>query len=164
MSLLKCASMKTNSPKPIIETLTNPSLSDLETINFLASQLGSNSQPLNKTELKQLLSSKTTNILVARTSKKGKIVAMITVVTYRIPYVKKAYLDDFIVDDSLRGHGLGSKLLEKSLSLAKKMGAKNIDLTSNPSRKKAIKLYEKFGFKKRDTNIYRLTFNYEKTK
>jgi ribosomal protein S18 acetylase RimI-like enzyme len=34
-------------------------------------------------------------------------------------------------------------------------GARSVDLTSRPSRQAANHVYQKLGFKRRDTNIYR---------
>jgi putative acetyltransferase len=45
-----------------------------------------------------------------------------------------------------RGVGLGKTLIEKSLQFAKDNGYKNVYLESMPELKKALKVYEKFGF------------------
>ena len=45
-----------------------------------------------------------------------------------------------------RGLGLGKVLIEKCLALASEMGYKNIYLETMPELKKALKVYEKFGF------------------
>ncbi len=45
-----------------------------------------------------------------------------------------------------RGVGLGKTLIEKSLSLAKEKNYENVYLESMPELKKALKVYEKFGF------------------
>jgi putative acetyltransferase len=46
-----------------------------------------------------------------------------------------------------RGHGLGKKLINLSLAFAKQAGYKKVYLESMPELKKALKIYEKFGFK-----------------
>jgi len=46
-----------------------------------------------------------------------------------------------------RGHGLGKKLINLSLAFAKQVGYKKVYLESMPELKKALKIYEKFGFK-----------------
>jgi len=147
--------------KTKIELVKEFSSIDTESIKNLTSQLGEHSQPFTDDDLKAMLSSSGTNLLVARDSENKKIIAMITINVYRIPYVKKAYLDDFVVDGEYRGKGIGSTLFEKALEIAKEQGAAYVDFTSNPKRIEGNKLYEKLGFKKRDTNVYRLTFNYE---
>jgi putative acetyltransferase len=45
-----------------------------------------------------------------------------------------------------RGVGLGKTLIEKSLQFAKESGYKNVYLESMPELKKALTVYEKFGF------------------
>ncbi len=150
------------SPNVKIERLTNFSSKDAASIRRLAAQLGSGYQPLTDKDLKDMLKSPTTYLFVARESEKKEIIGMATLVIYRIPYVKKAAFDDLIVALAYQGRGIGRLLTEKVLSVAKKLGAKYIDFTSHPKRLKANKLYEKLGFKKRDTNVYRLT--YDKTK
>ncbi len=56
-----------------------------------------------------------------------------------------------------RGRGIGKKLMLHLIRVAKKAGALTIDLTSNPSRKEANRLYRALGFEKRKTNVYRMT-------
>ena len=45
-----------------------------------------------------------------------------------------------------RGIGLGKTLIEKCLAFAKEFGYKNVYLESMPELKKALTIYEKFGF------------------
>lgn len=45
-----------------------------------------------------------------------------------------------------RGLGLGKKLIEKCLELASEMGYKKVYLETMPELRKALKVYEKFGF------------------
>lgn len=47
---------------------------------------------------------------------------------------------------TFRGQGIGSKLLDKSLEHAKKLGLEKIDLHVYTSNVKAIALYKKYGF------------------
>ena len=46
-----------------------------------------------------------------------------------------------------RGIGLGKTLIEKCIAYAKENGYKNLYLESMPELKRAISVYEKFGFK-----------------
>jgi len=145
-----------------ITQLTSFSLEDAEMIRKLAAELGADFKALSTRDLEEITTSPTTYLFVARESTKQKIVGMATLAIYRIPYLKKAYFDDFIVEKAYRGKGVGSQLLEKVLSSAKELGASYIDFTSNSNRLEANKLYKKLGFKKRDTNVYRLTYDYAK--
>ena len=81
-------------------------------------------------------------------------------IIYRIPYVKKAYLDDLIVDPEFRGHGIGSALMKHATNFSREKGAAYVDFTARPRREDSNGLYEKLGFKKRDTNVYRVIFDY----
>ena len=60
-----------------------------------------------------------------------------------------AYVYAMIVDDSYRGTGIGSSLLEKASDIARLSGCKKIELDSGFPREKAHKFYEKIGFEKR---------------
>lgn len=52
------------------------------------------------------------------------------------------------VDRSVQRQGIGSIILEKTISHLKELGAENIYLEVRKSNEKAINLYEKFGFLK----------------
>lgn len=45
-----------------------------------------------------------------------------------------------------RGKGIGKKLIEASLSFAKKFGYQQVYLETMPELQQAVKVYEKFGF------------------
>jgi ribosomal protein S18 acetylase RimI-like enzyme len=105
-----------------------------------------------------MITSPNTTVLVAKIGE--TIVGMITLFVYRIPYVKKAYLDDLAVDEAHRGKGIAKRLMNHAMNLAKEKGASYIDLTARPRRAEGNNLYENLGFKKRETNVYRLVFDY----
>ncbi len=67
-----------------------------------------------------------------------------------------SYIEDVIVDDAYRGQGLGVRIVHALIDGAREKGALSISLTSRPERVAAHALYEKFGFKKRETNVFRL--------
>ena len=49
----------------------------------------------------------------------------------------------------------GTVYEEFLVSLRGRRGAKTVDLTSRPSREAANRLYQRLGFKQRETNVYR---------
>ena len=53
----------------------------------------------------------------------------------------------FHVHADFRGNSIGKKLMELSLDEAKKLGFKKVYLESLPELKKAVGMYESFGFK-----------------
>ncbi|HML04143.1 MAG TPA: GNAT family N-acetyltransferase [Methanobacterium sp.] len=57
------------------------------------------------------------------------------------------YLASVAVDDSCRGKGIGTLILEKSLELARDMGCKRVVLDVDLKNEGALRLYERFGFK-----------------
>ena len=143
----------------IIEDVTTFTPENAEAIRNLTKQIGNNYHLLTDEELKELLSSKNTKIIVAKDM--DKIIGMITLTLIRIPYRKKAFLDDVVVDKSYRGHGLGTQLFKKALDLAKEEKVAYAEFTSAPHRTAANSLYQKLGFEKKDTNVYRVTFTNE---
>lgn len=71
------------------------------------------------------------------------------------------YLVDYVcVDKSYRNLGLGQLLMERVLEVARKDKALYVELTSRKDRVVAHHLYEKVGFEKRDSYIYRRTLQW----
>ena len=85
----------------------------------------------------------------------GQIVGSLTMVTFRIPTGVRSWIEDVVVDTSMRGRGIGEALTRAALTRAAELGAKTVDLTSRPSREAANRLYQRVGFELRQTNLYR---------
>lgn len=68
------------------------------------------------------------------------------------------HVDDVVVDDALRGQGLGRVLMDAVHDEARRLGCRHLDLTSRPSRVAANALYQSLGYERRETNAYRLRF------
>jgi ribosomal protein S18 acetylase RimI-like enzyme len=83
------------------------------------------------------------------------IVGSLTLACYRIPTGLKAWIEDVVVDDSVRGRGVGAALNRAAIAEARRRGAKNVSLTSRSSREAANRLYRRLGFEPYDTNLYR---------
>jgi ribosomal protein S18 acetylase RimI-like enzyme len=88
----------------------------------------------------------------------GAIVGSLTLVLYRIPTGLKAWIEDVVVDEAARGHGVGELLNRAALDEARTRGVKGVSLTSRPSREAANRLYQRIGFTQRQTNVYRYDF------
>jgi ribosomal protein S18 acetylase RimI-like enzyme len=98
--------------------------------------------------------------LVARlASHPDVIVGAITVLVYRIPTGLHAVIEDVVVDESARGHGVGGALVQAAVELARGRGARHVNLTSRASRQAANRLYQRAGFEIRETNVYRLNLS-----
>lgn len=85
----------------------------------------------------------------------GEIVGTLTLACFHIPTGTRAWIEDVVVDDAARGEGIGAALVEEAVRLARTAGARTIDLTSRPEREAANRLYERTGFARRETNVYR---------
>ena len=120
---------------------------------LLIPQLSRSSPPPTAAELADMVESPATSVLIARLD--GAVVGTLTLVTFRIPTGVRAWIEDVVVDDSARGHGVGDQLNQFAIDLARSKGAKTVDLTSRPSREAANRLYQRIGFQARETNVYR---------
>lgn len=94
-----------------------------------------------------------TTLFVAKLD--GNVVGALTLVMYPLPTGLRAHVDDVVVDDVVRGHGVGEALVRAALERAVEVGARTVDLTSRPSREAAIRLYERVGFRRRDSTLFR---------
>jgi ribosomal protein S18 acetylase RimI-like enzyme len=88
-----------------------------------------------------------------------RILGSLTLAWFRIPTGVRAWIEDVVVDEAARGHGVGDLLNRAALDRARELGAKTVDLTSRPSREAANRLYQRIGFIARDTNVYRFTLD-----
>jgi ribosomal protein S18 acetylase RimI-like enzyme len=119
----------------------------------LVPQLSSSSPPPTERELAAIVTSRATVLFVARDE--GEIIGSLSLVLFRIPTGLRAWIEDVVVDEAARGKGVGEALNHAAIEHAAKAGAKTVDLTSRPSRAVANRLYQRLGFKPRETNVYR---------
>ncbi len=119
----------------------------------LIPQLSSSSPPPTADELAEILAATDTVLFVARLS--GRVVGSLTLAFYRIPTGLKAWIEDVVVDEDARGGGIGEALSRAAIDEARRRGAKNVSLTSRPSREAANRLYRGIGFEPYETNLYR---------
>ena len=129
----------------------------VEAFARLIPQLSSSSPPPTHELLAELVANPSTVLFLARVD--GVILGSLTLAFYRIPTGLKAWIEDVVVDGDARGHGVGALLNRAALDEAKRRGAKDVSLTSRPSREAANRLYLRLGFVARDTNMYRYTFD-----
>lgn len=125
----------------------------VEAFERLIPQLSSSSPPPGRDLLAELVDSSTTVLFLARVD--GAVLGSLTLVFYRIPTGLKAVIEDVVVDAVARGRGVGERLSTAALDEARRRGAKDVSLSSRPSREAANRLYLRLGFVARDTNMYR---------
>ena len=137
-----------------IKQLTTATQDVLSRINSLLSVLTENLPLLTYDNLVEIIDSDNTTVFVAEEN--GEIAGMLTFVTYRIPSGQKAWIEDVVVDKSKQGKGVGKALVERAIEYAEQLNISKVDLTTAPFRVAANILYQKIGFIKRETNVYRL--------
>jgi ribosomal protein S18 acetylase RimI-like enzyme len=120
----------------------------------LLPQLGPNHRPLTEKQFRKILKSDNSHFFIAELET-NEIAGMLTLGTYYIPTGTKVWIEDVVVDESQRGKGIGQELTIFAVKFAGSLNAESVELTSRPSRIAANKLYQKLGFIKRETNVYR---------
>lgn len=136
-----------------VETVTEITDDLVEAFRLLMPQLNPNAAPPGKAELRAILDSGCTTLLVARDSQ-GKIIGTLALAVFRTPTGIHGWIEDVVVHEAARGQGIGKALTRSAIALAKEKGAKSINLTSHPRRQAANRLYQQMGFQQRETNVY----------
>lgn len=114
-----------------------------------------------RAELAAVLADPATTLLVATDG--VDIVATATVIVYTTPAWTKARIEDLVVDEGRRGHGIGEALVKECLSVAKQRGASVVELQSARRREEANRLYPRLGFERRESNVYRMVIGVRET-
>ena len=108
--------------------------------------------------IREIVEAQANTVLIARDRREdGRIVGLLTLVVFRIPTGVRAWIEDVVVDEAVRGRGVGEALSQEAIRRAVGLGARTVELTSRPSREAANRLYQRLGFVRRDSNLYRYT-------
>jgi len=140
-----------------IETVSEVTADVVGAFRKLLPQLSSRAAALGNEALATVASCEANTLLVARVA--DQIVGTLTLVMTPLPSGLRAHIDDVIVDADARGHGVGMALVDHALDVARAAGARTVDLPSRPSREAANRLYERAGFQRRESNVYRFAFD-----
>src|SRR4051794_34626199 len=140
-------------PEPLIEIVETVTPEVVEAMRRLLPQLSSSAALLTAEDLAEIVDGPATLLLLARVD--GAIVGSLTLVLFRLPTGLRAWIEDVVVDDAARGHGVGAAINRAAIVLAAERGSRTVDLTSRPSREAANRLYRRLGFVARETNVYR---------
>ena len=86
-----------------------------------------------------------------------QVVGTTTVIVYTTPFWIKARLDEVVVDAAARGKGVGEALVKEAVAVGRERGAQVAELQSGrgPNRDAAHRLYQRLGFKIRDSDVMR---------
>ncbi len=143
-------------PEVKVEEVTEVSGELVEAFARLTPQLSRSAPPPEEQDLERIVQSDATRLLVAKVE--GAIVGSLTLALVPVPTGLRAWIEDVVVDEGVRGQGIGAALNQEALKVARDQGARTVDLTSRPSREAANRLYQRLGFKQRETNVYRYSF------
>src|SRR5262245_41466881 len=85
----------------------------VEAMIRLLPQLSSSAPPPTAAEITDIVTSPATLLLLARVD--GQIVGSLTLALFRLPSGMRAWIEDVVVDDAARGHGVGEALNRAAL-------------------------------------------------
>lgn len=125
----------------------------VDALNRLIPQLSSSATTLRASDVERIVSDSGTTLFVAE--RDDKIVGTLTLHVFETATGCRAWIEDVVVDESARRQGVADQLTGAALERAQQLGARTVDLTSRPTREAANRLYERLGFERRDTNVYR---------
>jgi ribosomal protein S18 acetylase RimI-like enzyme len=137
-----------------IATTLTPAIVDA--VDRLVPQVSRSNRAPTTAELGDVVASPATDLFIA-IDDGGTIVGIATLVSFRIPTGMRAWIEDVVVDEAVRGQGVGTSLTRAMVDRARELGCRTVDLTSRPSREAANRLYRREGFEQRDTHVYRMT-------
>ena len=139
-----------------IEVVKQFSPALLQAVTSLLPQLTSSGRAMTEAELRAMIGCPVTTLFVAKD--RGQIVGMISLVVVQMPAGLRSYVQDLVIDAASRHRGFATALLQTAIDHARASGARSLDMTSRSSRAEALRLYERMGFKRRDTNPFRILF------
>ena len=141
----------------VIEVVTAADADVIKAVQRLLPQLSKSATSPSATDIETIVHADTTTLFIAKADD-GVIVGMLTLAVFQAPTGIRGWIEDVVVDEVVRGQGAGEALVAAALEHAKQTGARTVDLTSNPTREAANRLYVRCGMEQRITNVYRFSF------
>ncbi|MBQ1373179.1 GNAT family N-acetyltransferase [Candidatus Saccharibacteria bacterium] len=142
-----------------VKTLDNYTSESAARIRELMTQLsrsGKDRGEITKEWLEKIIASPYHDILIA-TDDSGKIIGIASLSIIVNLRDKKAYLEDFVTDTTLRGQGIGSALWDAMLDWSRRKGCTELIFTSGYDREAAHRFYLSHDAKIYDTAFFRKT-------
>ena len=137
----------------MVEELSSYTPHDLADLDSLMHELSATSS-CNEELLNNALNDDNVHMYVIRDY--GHIVATGTLCIKHTLEFTIADIESVVVSSKCRGRGYGKELMTAMIEAAKKMNVHHIQLTSNPARVAANRLYQELGFMVVETNCYRM--------
>ena len=140
--------------RPIAVTIRGARDEDAAPIAALATQLG---YPATEDDMHgrlQRLRTRTEGSVIVAESGDGQVCGWIMVVSVTsLTSAARAEVAGLVVDQALRGMGIGSLLLQAALNWARINGYAEVRLHSNTIRERAHQFYEREGFSRIKTQV-----------
>ena len=111
----------------------------------------------SRDELEEVVKSENSYLFIATID--GEVTGSLTLLFNRLVTGLKGWIEDVVVDEAARGKGVATALIWHALKIAEENEVLHVDLTSQPVREAANRLYLKLGFTERETNVYRYYFH-----
>ena len=137
----------------MVEELISYTPQDLAELDVLMHELSASSF-CDEELLKAALGDVNTHVYVIRDG--GHIVATGTLCVKHTLEFAIADIESVVVLSRCRGRGYGRKLMSAMVEAAKGLKVHHIQLTSNPARVAANRLYQELGFERYETNCYKM--------
>ena len=147
-------------PKIDIKTITEFDPSLTEYIGRLLGQLSSRPIRFTDDDLRAIIECSGSQLIVMYAD--SEPVGMVTLGSYLAPTGRKVWIEDVVIDSSMRGQGLGRKLIDHAINQTQLLAPAALMLTSRPSRLAANALYRSAGFTPKETNVYSMKFDEQK--
>lgn len=139
----------------MVEELKTYTPQDLADLNALMHELSATSF-CNEELLKSALNDANVHVYVIR--EEGRIVVTGTLCIKHTLEFSIADIESVVVSSRCRGRGYGKELMRVMIEVAKGFKVHHIQLTSNPARVAANRLYQDLGFERYETNCYKMMF------
>lgn len=129
---------------------------DTDSINDLLKQLSETDKELSRHKVTDILCQPNCRVIILKDPATHEVIGMASLYYYKTLNDPDGIgrVEDVVVDGRYRGKGLGKLLMGYILSMARNLKLKTLELTSNPKRIAANKMYLELGFEKYDTNYY----------
>lgn len=137
----------------MVEELRSYTSQELAELDRLMHELSATSY-CNEELLKNALNDTNVHVYVIREDE--HIVATGTLCIKHTLEFTIADIESVVVSSRCRGKGYGKELITAMVEAAKGFKVHHIQLTSNPKRVAANKLYQNLGFERYETNCYKL--------
>ena len=137
-----------------LDTYTPETANRVRELLIQLSRSGKDKGEIPREWFEDIINSPWHDLLIAEED--GKIIGFACLSVTMGPGIRKnAYLEDFVVDSTIRGKGIGSALWQEMLNWAAEKGCKKLEFTCGNGRESAQEFYKNHGATIYETNFFR---------